>query len=158
MGLNSKSRLFGSSVFFLFVLIKLKTDTSFSGLAQLVELYIKAINTPGAIPNVQDAWKVIVETQCSDAKKAALKTYNTIMESHLSGKLPCDSGEIRKGHNAAFDKCENDLMAETSGLSTNTVEDCLVQLQVKVKYFNCLKIPNRKAAMSAKSVGTFGSS
>ncbi len=122
----------------------------------MVELYIKAINTPGAIPNVQDAWNVIVETQCSNAKKAALKAYKTVMESHLSGKLPCDSEEIRKGHNAAFNKCENDLIEETAGLSTNTVEDCLIQLKVKAKYSNCLKIPNRNATMSAKSVETLG--
>lgn len=54
------------------------------------------------------------------------------MKLNLSGKLPCDSGEIRKSNNAALAECENEILLETAGLSTNTVEDCLIQFQVKV--------------------------
>ena len=101
----------------------------------MVELYTKAINTPGAIPNVQNAWDLVVQKKCSDAKKTAMKTYNDFMMSELSPKLPCDSDEIRKCHNAAFARLESCFVLETAGLSTNTVEECFIQLKVKVKHF-----------------------
>ncbi|KAJ7380866.1 hypothetical protein OS493_004449 [Desmophyllum pertusum] len=99
------------------------------GLAQLVELYTKAINTPGAIPNVQNTWDVAVQKQCSKAKKDAMKTYNDFMMSELSPKLPCDSDEIRKCHDAAFAQLKSCFAA---GLSTNTVEKCFIELKISM--------------------------
>ena len=96
----------------------------------MVELYTKAINTPGAIPNVQTSWDFFVQTKCSDAIKAAMERYNYYMMK-LSRRLPLDSDKIRKRHNAAFAWLKIFFVAETAGLSTNTVEKCLIQLKVK---------------------------
>ena len=57
--------------------------------------------------------------------------YSAIM-SKLHGRLPLDGDEIRGSHNAAFAECQNEVIVETAGLSTNTVEDCLDELQVRV--------------------------
>lgn len=103
----------------------------FPGLAHLIGSYVEAINSPGAIPNVENAWNVFVKTKCDEVKKAGMTKYSAIM-SELQGRLPLDGDEIRNSHDAAFAECENDVIAETAGLSTNTVEDCLDELKVRV--------------------------
>lgn len=102
------------------------------GLAALVSLYVKAINTPGAIPNVQAAWETFVETKCFDAKRISQETYEGLMETLLSDKMPCDNDEIRKNHNVALEECQGQFMAETTGMSTNTTERHLRQLKVSL--------------------------
>ena len=100
------------------------------GLAALVTLYVDAINTPGAIPNVQWAWDTFVQTKCLDAKNASLQEYTKRMTSLLSGKLPCDNDEIRKSHNTALEESEGLFMSETTGISINTVERHMRTLKV----------------------------
>ena len=53
------------------------------GLAALVNYYVKAINTPEAIPNVQRAWDHFVTIKCSDAIKNALVTYDALLNFRL---------------------------------------------------------------------------
>lgn len=100
------------------------------GLAALVTLYVHAINTPGAIPNVQWAWDTFVQTKCFDAKQVSREKYDELMKSLLSGKLPCDNDELRKCHNTALEESEGLFMAETTGISTNTVERHMRELKV----------------------------
>ena len=109
---------------------KMHTFHSHLGLAALVQLYVQAINTPGAIPNVQGAWDTFVETTCLEAKQDALRMYDVLLESHFSDKLPCDNNEIRLNHNAALQECEVQFMAEVSGISTDTVEMHITDLKV----------------------------
>lgn len=96
----------------------------------MVQLYVDAINTPDAIPNVQSAWDTFVAVKCSDAKQAALVTYDAILTSQLADKLPCSNVMIRMSHSAAFDMCQEQLMAEIAGISTNTVERAASELKV----------------------------
>ncbi|XP_078363547.1 guanylate-binding protein 6-like [Oculina patagonica] len=98
------------------------------GLAALVQLYVEAINTPGVIPNVQTAWETFVVTKCAEAADAALKTYDVIMTSRLSGQLPCDNEEIRKSHEAALEQGIAQLKSETFGISTVTTEKYLKEV------------------------------
>ena len=100
------------------------------GLATLVTLYVEAINTPGAIPNVQCAWDTFEQTKCLEAEQASLQEYTRRMKSLLSGKLPCDNDGIRCSHNTALEESEGLFMLETSGISTNTVERHLRELKV----------------------------
>ena len=96
----------------------------------MVELYIKAINTPGTIPNLQKAWDTFVDEKCSGAKEDALVTYDKLTSQGLSGQLPCDNDTIRLVHNAAFEECEGHFMAEIAGISTDTVEKYMKELKV----------------------------
>ena len=96
----------------------------------MVTLYVEAINTPGAIPNVQGAWDTFVQAKFLDAKQASLQEYTKRMTSLLSGKLPCDNDEIRYCHNTALEESEGLFMSETTGISTNTVERHMRQLKV----------------------------
>lgn len=103
----------------------------------MVNYYVKAINTPGVIPNVQRAWDQFVETKCSDAIKNALTTYDALLKSQLSGELPCDSNRIRTSHDVAFKESENHFMAEIAGISTNTVEMKMRELKVRQQWAIC---------------------
>lgn len=98
------------------------------GLAALVELYVKAINTPGVIPNIQSAWDTFVTDKCSEATHAAMHVYNAIMQSKLSNQLPCDSEDIRKYHETALDQAIGQLEFETIGISSVTSEKYLNEL------------------------------
>jgi len=98
------------------------------GLAALVTLYVDAINTPDAIPNVQWAWDMFVETKCSEARKVSQNKYHELMTSLLS--LPCDNDELRKFHNTALEESEALFMKETTGISTNKVERHMRELKV----------------------------
>ena len=104
-----------------------------TGLAALITLYVEAINTPGAVPNVQSAWETFVETKCIDARNEAVDIYNSRMREVLSSKLPCDNDEIRKAHSDSLEECQQQFMAETTGISTITTEKYLRLLKVRFK-------------------------
>ena len=99
----------------------------------MVRLYVEAINTPDAIPNVQRAWDTFVLAKCVDVKQAALQTYKALMTSQLSGALPCGNTEIRMSHDAALEACQAQFMMELAGISTNTVEMASKELKVRHK-------------------------
>lgn len=99
------------------------------GLAALVEFYVQAINTPGVIPNVQNAWETFVEMKSSEAIKGGVEKYETVMTSQLKDNLPCDNDELRKIHGIAFENSEGYFMTETVGISTNTTETYLNKLK-----------------------------
>ena len=102
-----------------------------TGLAALITLYVEAINTPGAVPNVQSAWETFVETKCIDARNEAVDIYNSRMREVLSSKLPCDNDEIREAHSDLLEECQRRFMAETTGISTITTEKYLRLLKVR---------------------------
>ena len=101
-----------------------------SGLAALVTVYVDDINTPGVIPNVQGAWDTFVHSKCLDAKEVSQQKYHDLMTSMLPGNLPCDNDDLRKFHNIALEESEALFMAETTGISTNTVERHMRELKV----------------------------
>lgn len=93
----------------------------------MVQLYIEALNTPGAVPNVQSAWETFVEKKCFDAKQTALATYEGIL---TSTTLPCDDDEICVIHDAAYKKCAEHFIADVEGISEDTVKLHLTELKV----------------------------
>ena len=103
------------------------------GLAALVELYVHAINTPGVIPNVQNAWDSFVEAKCSATIKDAMDVYEVAMMSQLKDELPCDNDQLRRSHEMALKNSESHFMADTAGISTNTIEKYLKKLKVRHK-------------------------
>ena len=100
----------------------------------MVELYVHAINTPGVIPNVQNAWDSFVEAKCSASLKDALDAYEVAMTTQLKDELPCNNDQLRRNHEVALESSENHFMADTGGISINTIEKYLNKL--KVRYQN----------------------
>lgn len=47
----------------------------FSALATLIEEYVKAANSPGAVPVVQNAWDVFTTTKCTKTMNDAKAVY-----------------------------------------------------------------------------------
>ena len=97
----------------------------------MVRLYVEAISTPDAIPNVQRAWDTFVSAKCADVKQTALQTYDALMTSQLCDVLPCSNTEIRSSHGASLEACEAQFMIELAGISTNTVEMASRELKVR---------------------------
>ena len=102
---------------------------------------MQAINTPGVIPNVQSAWDTFVTDKCSEATQEAMNVYSAVVLSKLSNQLPCDSEEIRKCHETAFDRAVGEFQAETIGISSIATERYLNELAVR-SFTHCLKIPH----------------
>jgi len=102
-----------------------------SGLAALVGLYVDAINTPGVIPNVQNTWDSFVEAKCSATLKDALDAYDVAMTTQLEDALPCNNDQLRGSHDIAVEHSEKHLMADTAGISINTIEKYLKKLKVR---------------------------
>lgn len=63
----------------------------------------------------------------------ALDAYEVAMTSQLKDKLPCDNDQLRGSHGIALEKSEGYFMAETAGISTNTIEMYLKKLKVRYK-------------------------
>ena len=103
---------------------------SWLGLAALVEQYVLAINTPGVVPNVQNAWDSFVEAKCSDTLKDALDAYEVAMTTQLKNELPCNNDQLRRSHEIALQNSENHFMADTAGISINSIEKYLKKLKV----------------------------
>ena len=97
-----------------------------------MQLYVEAINTPGVVPSVQSAWDTFVGVKCTEASQAALTIYDSLMNSGLSGRLPCDNDVIRQNHDAAPEKGVAHLEDETSGLSAVTTEKVMRELTVSL--------------------------
>ena len=93
----------------------------------MVQLYIEALNTPGAVPNVQSAWETFVGKKCFDAKQTALVTYEGIL---TSAALPCDDDKICAVHDAAYKTCQEHFLADVEGISEDTVKLHLTDLKV----------------------------
>ena len=105
----------------------------FPGLAALVQLYVEALNSPGVIPNIQNAWETFVERKCYEAIRGAVNKYEDVMKSNLKNQRPCGNDELRKFHGTALEKGEGYFMTETVGISTSTTENYLNKLKVGIK-------------------------
>ena len=99
----------------------------------MVYLYVQAINSPGVVPNVPNAWETFVEMKCLEVIKEALKKYENVMKSKLKGKLPCDMDDLRKVHETAIKESKAYFEAETEWFCRNTIEKYLNKMKVCLK-------------------------
>ena len=72
-----------------------------------------------------------MEVKCSDAMKEALNAYDSTMSLQLKDKLPFDNDRLRNGHGMALENSEAHFMADTAGISTNTIKTFLKNLKVR---------------------------
>lgn len=94
-------------------------------LAILFEEYVREINTPGAVPIVQDAWDVVTENHCTKFLEDAKAVYNVGMKELC---LPCDDMKIRRSHETQF--------VEALSFFENNTED--IDLAARWKYIEKL--------------------
>ncbi|XP_020609282.1 guanylate-binding protein 1-like [Orbicella faveolata] len=68
-------------------------------LATLVEEYVRAANSPGAVPVIQSAWDVFTTTKCTQTLNDAKAVYEGGMKEFRERvRLPCDDKKIRSSH------------------------------------------------------------
>ena len=89
-----------------------------------------ALNTPGAVPNVQSTWETFIQTKCSEVKAAAIQLYESTMASQLDGALPCDSDEIRRVHKMAKEESMKEFEKSTVHISAENCKNYLEELMV----------------------------
>lgn len=110
------------------------SDPSFllasSALAVLVSNYVAALNTPGAVPNVQSTWETYIHTKCSKVKADAIQLFDNTMTSLLDGALPCDSDEIRRAHEIAMEESKKVFNTSTAQISDESCKSYLEELMV----------------------------
>ncbi|XP_074615984.1 guanylate-binding protein 7-like [Acropora palmata] len=94
-------------------------------LAILFEEYVREINTPGAVPIVQNAWDVVTENKCTEFLENAKAVYNAGMKELC---LPCDDMKIRRLHETQF--------VEALSFFENNTED--IDLAARWKYIEKL--------------------
>ena len=58
-----------------FTIIYLLVLFTLSALATLVEEYVRAANSPGAVPVVESAWNVFTKTKCTQTLNDAKAVY-----------------------------------------------------------------------------------
>ena len=102
----------------------------FAALAALVDIYVEALNTPGAVPCVEKAWEVFIHSKCSEATGAALKKYEEMM-ALVKQNLPCTNDEVHQFHRAAWDECLNVFKFETEGICAVNTDNYLKGLAVR---------------------------
>ncbi|XP_031575013.1 guanylate-binding protein 4-like [Actinia tenebrosa] len=102
-------------------------------LAALAQLFVEALNTPGTVPNVENAWDTFVHNKCTEVLAAALAAYKQEMTSQMKDKIPCEAEAIRESHENAVDVGLVTFRRETFDLSTKHVDEYLTEFRNKTK-------------------------
>ncbi|XP_031568053.1 LOW QUALITY PROTEIN: guanylate-binding protein 4-like [Actinia tenebrosa] len=100
-------------------------------LAALIQLFVEALNTPGTVPNVENAWDTFVHNKCAEVLAAALAAYKQEMTSQMKEKIPCEADVIRAAHLKAMDAGFETFRKETFNLSIKSVDKYLNELREK---------------------------
>uniref|UniRef100_A0A913Y8Q7 Guanylate-binding protein/Atlastin C-terminal domain-containing protein n=1 Tax=Exaiptasia diaphana TaxID=2652724 RepID=A0A913Y8Q7_EXADI len=101
------------------------------GLAALVQLYVDALNTPDAVPNVEESWDKFANTKCGAVLEDALRTYQQEMTSFVENMMPCEADELRSAHEETMEKCLETFKKETRFFSIDSVAPHLQELTGK---------------------------
>ena len=86
-------------------------------LASLTSEYIKAINEPNAVPNVELSWMTAVELQLRKLSSTFIADYEESMDRCLKDKLPIEEGKFTKAN----------LMPSESILLATQAKQCTLQ-------------------------------
>ncbi|XP_078673225.1 guanylate-binding protein 1-like isoform X1 [Branchiostoma floridae x Branchiostoma belcheri] len=81
-------------------------------LADLLQCYVRAINTPGTVPNMEDSWTQTLQLTYQRAVEGAVKIYEDEMKA-LSRRLPCDEQELLGHHQFYFEMALDGFRADT---------------------------------------------
>ncbi|CAH1263072.1 GBP4 [Branchiostoma lanceolatum] len=81
-------------------------------LADLLQCYVNAINTPGTVPNMEDSWTQTLQLTYQRAVEGAVKIYEDEMKD-LSLRLPCDEQELLGHHQFFFEMALDGFRADT---------------------------------------------
>ena len=105
-----------------------------SALAALARGYVDAINTPGAIPDLEQGWMAVVKLQLKEHTEKLVVEYEREMEESLRGNLPMEERNIMRIHEITLNKMKRSLEQESFHInplnsSPEDVEPLLKELE-----------------------------
>ena len=84
-----------------------------SALAALARGYVDAINTPGAIPDLEQGWMAVVKLQLKEYTEELVVEYERQMEESLQGNLPMEERNLIRIHKIILNKMKRSLEQES---------------------------------------------
>ena len=66
--------------------------------------YVEAINTPGALPNLEQGWQTVIRLQIKEYTDKLVREYESEMEESLKGILPLEERNLMKIHEQKLKK------------------------------------------------------
>ena len=108
-----------------------------SQLAALACGYVEAINTPGALPDLEQGWQAVVELELKECSDKLVREYKREMEDAVSRKLPMHEQEFLKIHEEKLRMKKSALHQEIHRInpllcSDEDIQPLLDQLEHKI--------------------------
>ena len=108
-----------------------------SMLAALACGYVDAINTPGALPDLEQGWLAVIRLQLKEYSDKLVREYEREMEESLNGNLPMEERNLMRIHLQTLDRKRRSLQEENYRInplnsSAEDVEPLLNQLEQEI--------------------------
>ena len=95
--------------------------------------YVEAINTPGALLNLEQGWQAVVRLQIKEYTDKLVKEYKREMEESLKGILPLKERNLMRIHEQKLKRKEHKLQKEVCHISpVNSNKDDGTHLSVNL--------------------------
>lgn len=86
--------------------------------------YVKAINTPGALPNLEQGWQAVIRLQIKEYTDKLVKEYEREMEESLKDILPLEKRNLMRIHEQKLKGKKDELQQEVRRINPlNSAED-----------------------------------
>ena len=113
-----------------------------STLAALACGYVEAINTPGALPNLEQGWQAVIRLQIKDYTDELVREYEMEIEESLKGILPLEERNLMRIHDQILKEKKAKLWREVChninplNSSAEDMEPILNQLNQEIIQLN----------------------
>ena len=96
--------------------------------------YVEAINTPGALPNLEQGWQAVIRLQIKEYTDKLVREYEREMEESLKGIVPLEERELMRIHEQKLKKIMNELQQEVRRINPlNSIEEDLEPLMTRLE-------------------------
>ena len=108
-----------------------------STIAALVCGYVEAINTPGALPNLEQGWQAIIRLQIKEYTDELVREYEREMDESLKGILPLEERNLMRIHEQKLKRKKHELQQEVCRInplnsSKEDMEHLLSKLELEI--------------------------
>ena len=79
--------------------------------------YVEAINTPGALPNLEQGWQAVIRLQIKEYTDKLVRQYKREMEESLKGILPLEERNLMRIHEQKLKRKKDKLQQEVCRIS-----------------------------------------
>ena len=79
--------------------------------------YVEAINTPGALPNLEQGWQAVIRLQVKEYTDKLVREYEREMRELLKGILPLEERNLMRIHEQKLKRKKDKLQQEVSRIN-----------------------------------------